>query len=185
MTLHTSSQNPSGTDTVAASGQSIYADIVDQLGITSGQGTLEIDSTQPLFVTSRTYNQASSGTFGQYLEGVEASEGFSSGETVWLPHLMQNPDFRCNIGVANFGTTAATVRITLFDAAGVQLHQFNMNIPPGQVKQDSKPFQTRAGRNDLLAAYASVRATAGSNIVAYASVVDQQTGDATTVPMRR
>ena len=76
---------PSGTSTLASLEQGIYADIVDQLGIASGQGTLEVNSTQPLFVTSRTYNQASNGTFGQYLEGVEASEGFSSGETVWLP----------------------------------------------------------------------------------------------------
>ena len=163
----------------------IFPDIAGQLGVTGGQGTVEIQSSTELFVTSRTYNQAAGGTFGQYLEGVEADEGFGAGETVWLPHLMQNPSFRSNIGVANFGPSNATVVVTLFDGSGGHIAQYSMTIPAGQVRQDNAPFENRAGRNDLQQANASVRATAGSGIVAYASVIDRRTGDATTIPMRR
>jgi hypothetical protein len=42
----------------------------------------------------------------------------------------------------------------------------------------------KAGREDLEAASARVTLVSGDGVVAYASVIDNRTNDATTVPMR-
>ncbi len=120
----------------------------------------------------------------RYLQGVTAESGLAGGQIAYLPHLMQNSGFRCNLGVANFGPTPASVTVTLYDGAGNQLNTFGLSIPAGQVKQDNEPFWVRAGRSDLDEAYASVNVNSGTGVVVYASVIDQGTGDATTIPMR-
>jgi len=44
--------------------------VVGMLNV-SGSGALEIQADGEVHVTSRTYNEGSSGTFGQYLDGVD------------------------------------------------------------------------------------------------------------------
>ncbi len=68
---------------------------------------------------------------------------------------------------------------------GVEVGFFDMNIPAGQWRQDGEPFRRRAGLTNLNAGYVKVRVVSGSGIVAYASVVDNRTNDATTFPMKR
>ena len=68
---------------------------------------------------------------------------------------------------------------------GVEVGSFSLNIPPGQWRQDGEPFRRRFGMNNLAAAYVKVRVISGSGIVAYASVVDNRTNDATTFPMKK
>ncbi len=182
-TLFTSSQTLTGTAELAAGRQSIFDDIVDQLGI-SGAGALKIESTEPLHVTARVFNQGSQGTFGQYLDGTTSSEGLDSGEIAWLPHLIQTSAFRTNIGFANTGTSAATVQVTLYDFTGSIVGTFNVAVPAGQWRQENEPYSTRYGRTNT-SGYARVRVVSGSGVIAYASVVDNATSDPTTIPMKR
>jgi len=60
-----------------------------------------------------------------------------------------------------------------------------LNIPPRQWRQDGEPFRRRFGINNLTAGYAVARVTSGSGVIVYASVVDNNTNDATTFPMKR
>jgi hypothetical protein len=155
-------------------------------------GALEICSDGQLTVTSRTYNLLASdhgcfpgGTFGQFLAGEPSDAGLSTDKFAWLAQLRESEAFRTNIGLVNTGTEPATVEVRLYDASGSELGVFEVGLEAGQWFQENGPFFHRAGRSDLDAASASVKVTTGAGVFAYASVIDNLTNDATTVPMKR
>ncbi len=166
-------------------GQGLFPDIADQLGVVDDKGTLEIVSDRPLYVTSRTFNQSTAGTYGQYLAGMTAVEGLRSGESATLPQLVQNQAFRCNLGFANTGSVPATVEVTLYDGDGFEIGALSVTLDPGQLHQVNEAYRRVAGREDIDGGYATAMVTAGSGVVAYGSVIDRGTGDATTIPMWR
>ena len=181
--LYEGSNPVTRTATVAAGAQSIFPDIVDQFSY-SGSGALEVDSDQPVFVTSRTYNQAASGTYGQDYNSFTPAQGYSAGQVFYLPQLTENSAYRTNIGVTNIGTTAAAVTVGLYDANGTKLNEFPVNLNPGQFYQDTQPFKNRAGQTNMTKGYAKLTVTSGTAVIAYASVIDNVTGDPTTIPMK-
>jgi hypothetical protein len=155
-----------------------------------GSGALELCADGPLIVASRTAYHLEpnhpcmpDGTFGQYLEGEEATAGLAAGQSGVLPHLLENTGFRTNIGLLNAGTATAKVDVTLFDGEGLSLESFTITLEPGQWQQEYRPFFNRVGREDLDAAWAQVDVLSGDGVFAYASVLDNNTNDATTVPM--
>jgi len=84
---------------VEGHGQGLFTDIANQQGVVDDKGMHEIRSDRPLLVTSRTFNQSTRGTYGQFLAGMTANEGLRSGESATLPQLVQNlthttPNFR-------------------------------------------------------------------------------------------
>ncbi len=173
-----------GTATIPAGAQAIYRDILTQLGQT-GKGTLAILSTQPLHVTSRTYNKTTAGTFGQYYDGYAASEGLSAGQSAYLPMLTENADYRTNIAVANTGTGPAQVTVALYSGSGALLTSYSVSLAPGESKQENQPFKNRAGQTNMNAGYAKVTVVSGSGVLATASVLDNKTSDPTTIPPKR
>ncbi|MFN3414290.1 MAG: hypothetical protein ACK42L_09550 [Thermoanaerobaculum sp.] len=162
--------------------QSILVDVVGQLGVSADSGALQVASDQPLRVTSRTYNQGASGTYGQNIDAYAEGEGLAAGQSAWLPQLTENQAYRCNIGVTNTGTQPATVTVTLYDGSGRQLASYTyQNMQTGEWRQERAFYDRR--HTNLPRAYAKVTVTAGSGVLAYASVVDNVTGDATTIRM--
>ncbi len=157
-----------------------------------GSGALEICADGNLVVNSRTYNTLApgsdcfpDGTFGQHLAGDAGDTGLTSGDSAWLGQLRESATFRTNIGLVNTGDTTSIVEISLFDATGAELAEFEVEIAAGQWHQENRPFLRLTGRQDLDAASAEVSVISGGPVVAYASVIDGQTNDATTIPMRR
>ncbi len=157
----------------------------------SGSGALEICSDGELVIDSRTYNVLASdspcfpgGTLGQHLAGELSTAGLALGETARLGQLRESAAFRTNLGFVNTGAEPATVEVSLLDATGAELTSYELVIEPERWIADNRPFFVRAGREDLGAASAKVTVTGGGGVVAYASVVDNLTNDATTVPMR-
>lgn len=173
-----------GTATLPAGAQAIYRDIVTQLGQT-GKGTLAVQSTQPLKVTSRTYNKTSAGTYGQYYDGYVTSDGISSGQSVYLAMLTENSEYRTNIAVTNTGTTSAQVTVTLYNASGGTLTSYGVSLAPGESKQENQPFKNKAGQTNMSGGYAKVTVNSGSGVIATASVLDAKTSDPTTIPPKR
>lgn len=170
-----------GTATIPAGAQAIYRDILGQLGQT-GKGTLAVQSTQPLKVTSRTYNKTSTGTFGQYYDGYSAGDGISAGQSVFLPMLTENADYRTNIAITNTGPSSAQVTVTLYSGAGGVLTSYSVLLAAGESKQENQPFRNKAGQTNMAAGYARVTVNSGSGIIATASVLDARTSDPTTIP---
>ena len=176
---------------VPAGTQSILTDVVAQLGAT-GQGALKVLSDQPLTITSRTYNQVSpdaacypSGTQGQDYPAVTFGDGLSAGQSAYLAGLTENASYRCNIGVVNVGSGAASVTVELYDATGNLLTSYQVNLSAGQWQQATQPFKNEAGQTAMAAGYAKITVNSGSGVLAYAALVDNITNDPTTINMLR
>jgi hypothetical protein len=98
-----------------------------------------------------------------------------------LPQLHQNGDLRTNIGVFNMGSGNLGVVIRLYDQDGVEVGSFQKVVPSGRTVLDTETFRNRFGRNDIIGGFAEVEIVYGSGGWPFASVVDQGTGDPTTV----
>jgi PKD repeat protein/sugar lactone lactonase YvrE len=190
--FHASGSSAARVVTVAPDAMVNLVDVVTWLDSSfSGSGALEICSDGELVVDSRTYNVLASdhtcfpgGTFGQHLAGDLSGAGLAVGESARLGQLRESAAFRTNLGFVNTGTEPATVEVFLLDATGVELLNYELELESERWLADNRPFFKRAGREDLDAASAKVTVISGDGIVVYASVIDNLTNDATTVPMR-
>lgn len=185
---------------IPAGGQGIFRDIVGQFNKVGTKGVLKVEAPQPLKVFSRTYNKLAAGnslgltagtTFGQGMEAYSLADTLSAGQSAYLVGLTQNAFYRTNIAVANFGTAVASVTVTLYSGSGAQLATYNVNLNPGELKQEDQVFVSKAGQSNLESGWAKVTVTSGSGVVAYASVLDnvatagQKPSDPTTIPFKR
>lgn len=169
---------------LAAGEHQVLDDVVGRLGA-DGSGFLEVVADSPVMVSSRTYNHGGGGTFGQYLDGVDAFGSLSAGRKGWLPQLQQNEQFRTNIGILNSGEIQAKVRLHLHDADGTLLSTTQRNVPSEGRLQFQEPFDRFADRTDISSGYAVIECVVGDGVTGYASVVDNRTNDPMTVPMAR
>lgn len=101
-----------------------------------------------------------------------------------MPQLRKSTAFRTNVGVVNLGDSAATVVITLRDAGGAPVGDAKtMTVAAGRWAQQYDLFAD-VGAGDRETAYATVEVeTGGARVWAYASLVDNLTGDPTTIPV--
>ena len=187
ITMYPTSGPVSQTLQLGGSSQLLQTDIAGWLGVTADSGPLEVTSDQDFFLSGRTYNQVdATHTYGQDYEGQEPSEllaaGDSSTSTAWLPQLTENALYRTNIGITNTGTTTANVTVTLYDASGNQVWTNSRDYAAGGFYQYQQPYLALGG---IASGYAKVTVNSGSGVVAYASVVDANTGDPTTITMKR
>lgn len=187
--LYTGGTVKSAPTTVAANNQVALADIVGQLGVT-GSGALQIVSDQPVFVASRTFNLVGptaacypNGTFGQSYRAYASTTALAAGASAWLTQLTENPAYRTNIALTNSGSAPAVVTVTLFKGDGTQLATYTVNLNPGELKQENKPFFSKASQTNMPAGFAQITVTQGAGIIASASVVDNSTNDPTTMNM--
>lgn len=149
----------------------------------SQKGTLHVASTRAVHLTSRTYNQAARGTYGQYYPALGEGQAIEAGRVAVIPQLRKNASYRTNVGVQNLGTTGVLVDVKLHRASGAQLGKTKtFNVPGGRWLQQDDIFVS-SGAGDAEVAYATVEVkTAGGMVWAYGSVIDARTGDPTTIP---
>jgi PKD repeat protein len=150
----------------------------------SSSGAVQIASSARLAITSRTYNQTLAGTFGQSYPALEATGALGAGLVGVVGQLKKSAAFRTNLGVVNLGSASCTAVVRLWGPAGGQLGSAkSLTVAAGRWLQQNDIFAaTAAGAQDL--AYATVEVqTPGCTLWAYGSVIDQATGDPTTVPV--
>jgi len=147
------------------------------------KGTLGVPSMPDIYVTARTYNQRGSGTFGQYLPAVTAAEGFGENSVAIIPQLKRNASYRSNVGVLNLSDFEVVAAIRLFDDTGSKMGlTSNLTVSAHEYFQIDDVLAA-LGVGDLDLAYATIEIlTAGGRVWAYGSVVDNATGDPTTIP---
>ncbi len=153
-------------------------------GLSDATGSLRVVPAGgvPILVTSRTYNQVGSGTYGQFIGGI--LQGFGPGSSAVIFHLDKSNSFRANVGIAEVSGAPVTVRYALKDSEGNTLGTGSLSLDAYQVKQ----------LNDI---YAEVGAAAAENtrldlyhdggsgsFTAYGSVVDNGSGDAIYIPAK-
>jgi hypothetical protein len=186
-TIYNGGASTSAQATVPAGGTAEWADVLVSLfGFGPDdvvKGTLAFDSMVDLYVTARTYNQTAEGTFGQYLPAVTAAEGFGEDSVGVVPQLKKNQQFRSNLGVLNLSPFGVEVEIRLFDRSGSRIGTTrNQQIRANEYYQINDVF-TALGAGEVDVAYATVEVrTPGGRVWAYGSVVDNATGDPTTIP---
>ena len=125
---------------------------------------------------ARIYNVGEHGEYGQSVPGVATSRLVSEH---FLPGLSGLDGNRTNVGVSNPSNASTIVWIELFDTAGLSRGAFAVGIGPRSYRQFNDIFSHfQAG--PLNAAMVRVLST-DTAIYAYASIVRNDTGDATFV----
>ncbi len=137
-------------------------------------------------VTSRTYNQTPGGTYGQFVGAVSASDAIAYSEQGLIVGLTHNraaaSGYRTNLGYLNCTGSEAVVRIDLYRSCGVLLGTIEDTLGPYMHRQQNRIFQ-QVTNDDVADGFAVVAGTTpGSRLIAYASVVDNATGDPIYVP---
>ena len=136
-------------------------------------------------VTSNTYNNASSGTYGQTIPGVWAGlldydfDGISA-----VAHGVRNlssQGWRTNVGAANLGRCSVTLRINVYDADGHKiLNQAPFLIPPLAHMQDRLPISVDSGSVEFFVDDPCSNDNDRYAVVfPYISTIDQLSGDPT------
>jgi hypothetical protein len=189
ITFHGSALTPGPvTATLPGHQQLTWSDVLVALFGLSGEdvGAVTVESTQPLQVMARTYSRITDAcdgkqkTYGQSYEGLEASQGLVPGQVGSLVNLRSDSGFRTNVEFVNIGSVAASVEVRFFNNGGAALGTpLVRGIAPGQ-----RVAVTAALPNGQTAAYAEVRATPDqARIIGFASVIDGNSTDPTTIPM--
>lgn len=186
-TYHSSGAPLTRTTSLAVNAALEWRDVLVSLfGVAAGastSGTIAISASGPVVVTSRTYNETATGTFGQYFPALTPAAGMLGGTRGYLPQLRKSAGFRTNVGFLNLGTAPATVVTRVIAAGGEEVGRRTTTIQPQRWFQENDIFAVSgAGARDL--AYATVDIQPpGGRVWAYASLVDNATGDPTTIPL--
>jgi plastocyanin len=176
--------NNSGVQPVAVTvpkrSMKVLDDVVTAVFSASGVGAIRLTSDDDFVATSRIYAQVSSGTLGQFVQGLDATTAVKNGVLV---QIKSNTAFRTNIGAANPNNTTANVTWHLYD---------KNNAIIGTAKTDAfAPYSVLGPTNvagylnapagtDLSDAWVSF--TSDQPIFAYVSVLDNGTTDPTYIP---
>ncbi len=171
--------NAVGKAGVVPAGQSVrLGDVVGTVfAQASAAGAILLGSDQELVVTSRTYNNASSGTYGQYIEGYPVATAVQAGESVRLLGLAKNAKYRTNIGFANAAGINIAIVTSIYRADGGLVGSRTTNLLPYGWKAENAIIDpmTAANVDDAYAVISS--SSSGARFFTYASVIDQRTGD--------
>jgi hypothetical protein len=132
--------------------------------------------------TSRTFNTAADGTYGQTIPAVAEENALEPGAEGTLIQLSRSSDpstgFRTNLGLVNLVGESVEIEIGLVAADGTPIGSLTCTLKPFEHRQLNDVFRT-AGATDVADGYAVVRTTTiDGRFLAYASVVDNGSGDA-------
>jgi hypothetical protein len=183
--------NPAGADFIVEPGATLRInDILATRLSMDGTAALRITPRSGrLLVSSRTYNDTGAGTYGQYIPAVDDGEAFSIGELATMIQLQSSlgepTGYRTNIGFVNLTSSALDLETGLYDSAGTLIATIGTTLDPYGYDQLGGVFGGLAS-SPVDDGYAIVQTTTeGGHFLAYASVVDNQTGDAIYIPAQR
>lgn len=182
--LYTSEKIYKFSDTIQANSSLIYKDIVSLFNFI-GSGAMEVKADSDFILTSRIYNQTPNGTYGQFLDGYFSGQGLGEGEEGFLSQLIENQDFRTNIGFTNTGESQANITIYFYNSSGEFLGTKRVFLNPYSFYQLLQPFKDFSQGNEFNSCYAKIKVNIGDGIIGYASVIDNKTNDGTTIPIKR
>jgi hypothetical protein len=162
-----------------------YTDIVGTVCGVEGDtaGGLRLHADGDILMTTRTYTEREDGgTYGQFMEAVEAGRGFWPGDTGHLIGLKQNADYRTNIGFYEIAGRETQVVLRIYNSFNALLLTSSFILPPSGWLQVGLAELGIAG---LDVGRAEVEAMSGGAVLSYASVVDNRTGDAIAIASQR
>jgi hypothetical protein len=138
-----------------------------------------------VLVTTNTYNNSRTGTYGQTIPGVWTGLlDYDSDEISAIAHGISNLDsegWRTNVGAVNLGRCSVDVLVSVYDFDGdTILRQQRMRVPPMGHIQDRLPVQVDRGAVEF---FVDDPCAADDNryavVFPYASTIDLLSGDPT------
>ncbi len=129
-------------------------------------------------VTTETFNNSSSGTFGQTIPGIWTGlQDFTTDGISAVAHGVRNiarQGWRANVGAVNLGRSNITMRLNVFDIDGRTVaRNIPFNLPPLAHFQDRLPVEVDRGSIEFFVDDPSHQAV----VFPYLSVIDQLSGD--------
>ncbi len=125
-------------------------------------------------VVTNTYNNRSSGTYGQTIPGVWTGledDGISS--IVHGIRNLRNQGWRTNVGAVNLGRSNVMLRMTIYNANGVKLIDEPLGLPPFGHLQVPLSIEVDRGTIEFLLDDPSGEAV----VFPYTTTIDQLSGD--------
>lgn len=149
-------------------------------GLDGTQGALAVHADQLLLATSRTYNNAPVGEFGQFIPARSIGEMAGVGERQVLPGAVQSSAFRSNLGLVAVGGRAEA-ELTLRGADGGVLATATRSLAAGEQIQDRVANFFGIGSFDgaTVEVVPGVGSDPAARVVGYLSVVDNLSTDPT------
>jgi hypothetical protein len=175
------------TVTVPAQGALRTVDILAGLHTHEGATALRVTPVDgAVHISSRTYNQVGSSTFGQQVPALTAADALKDDTHGLLVQLAHSPvpdrGYRTNIGLVNAGDSEIEARVTvevgnIFSGSECCWQEtVHVTLPPFAFHQLNNVF--KGYQHETRSGYATVNSiTPGVQLYAYGSVVDNQTGD--------
>ncbi len=165
---------------VPAGAQININDVIgDTFGINAGAGQVLIDTSDLTLIAGGTIatRTTTGGAFGQFEHSVTASNS----TRLILPLISGDPGFRTNIGLSENGGVPATATVTLFDTATGELagQPITIEIQPFSIIRIDSILHATNSPQQITEAFAVVETN--DLVSAWASVVDELTGDAVFV----
>jgi hypothetical protein len=164
-----------------------YVDVVKDVFSFEGSGAIRVTpSSGSVVVAARSYTDPGSGTRGQFIPGLPVSAATAAPVTARLIQLTHTASgaagFRTNIGLVNVTAAPLAAQIGLYSAQGTWLGTKVLSLAPYEFRQETEIFRsvTASDVSDGFAVVSS--ATAGARFFAYASVVDNGSGDPIYIP---
>ena len=164
----------------------VLEDLVASVLDRAEAGSIRLVSDALFFASSRTYNigDGESGTYGQYIASTPSEEAMAQGVLLLANNDPALDGFRTNVGFVNPGSGSVSVEVSIFDTEiGVLLGSTSVNLPPLGFQQLNNIFGI-IGEQGSAWPNATIQFLAGAPVLAYASVVDNTSGDAIFVTPR-
>jgi Tol biopolymer transport system component len=179
---------PDAVELTLASGQCVnYPDaVVSIFGYDEAVGTIRLVADgDGVVAVARTYNDTPDGTYGTALGSNPVEEAAADGASTVLVHLAQSASdsdgFRTNLDLLNVTDLEIAVEIALYTSTGSHYGTLSTALEPFEYSQETRVFRQVSG-DEVTDGYAVVRtATPGGAVMAAASLVDNRTGDTTTI----
>ncbi len=189
LTFLTGSSSAVRSVTLEAGNATEWVNVLESLfGVGSDvdtQGAIQITSDQPLHISAVDYNHTAAGTFGQDIPALTTGDAITPGKEGVLLPMRNSSSFHTNVGVVNLGDQSETVALRIFDASGSQVgNTRSIQVGPGLWFQQYDIFRFLSA-GDLEFGYVTVQVvTPGGTVWAYASLVDNTSGDARTISVQ-
>jgi hypothetical protein len=147
-----------------------------------GSMLITTPSSSKLIVTARTYNQTSSGTYGQFIPAVTpaGSVGLADNRVLQLLQLESSDRMRTNIGFVETSGSPVTIEVSAIPPDSKIAAKTQIPLAANQFFQTSL---ASFGVGTVYNARVTVKVISGTGrVTAYGSVIDMQTQDPTYVP---
>jgi hypothetical protein len=166
-----------------------YGDVLDSVFGFSGAAALRITPIEgEIAATSRTYNQLEDGTTGQFAKAAHAADAIAAGDSARLIQLSESAStsdgYRTNIGLTSISGQPSSVDVELYDGDGTHLGRVTEVLEPYEFIQIDRIFN-RVTSDAIDDGYALLSSSSdGALFLAYASVIDNRSGDPIYIPAR-